>query len=303
MSQLRPLNAELEEIACRDLNEINDNIPQDLQSLRAWLEKQPHLKSRTDDQFLIAFLRFCKYNLESAEQRIDYFYTYKTTAKDLLKTRRIDEKILELAQSDILYTLPKPAGGPGGPRIHVTLMGNINPSQHSVADIFRYHIIRSEIEINTDDNWNIAGVIEIVDFSKIPFAFLKQFELGLFKQMSAILEHGIPTNLMGTHIVNASREVQIIMSLIRTVMKQKELLHVHPNLDSLQQAIGKEYLPVEYGGSNGTLKEAAENYEKLLLSFKSYFDEDEQYGVDEKLRQGANVSDKASGFFRKFIID
>lgn len=104
------------------------------------------------------------------------------------------------------------------------LVGNINPSLHTVADLFRYHVMRCEIEINTDDNWNISGVVEILDFSKIPFAFLKQFELGLFKQMAALLEHGIPTNLKGTHIVNASKEVQIVLALIRNVMKNKELV-------------------------------------------------------------------------------
>ncbi|XP_065367113.1 uncharacterized protein LOC135959905 [Calliphora vicina] len=299
MTQLRPLNAELEEIACKELNENKTRIPNDLEALRLWLEKQPHLKARTHDQFLIAFLRFCKYSVESAQQRIDYFYTYKSSAKELLKSRGIDDKILDIAQSDIFYTLPKPAG-PGGPRIHIMIMSNINPPLHSVADIFRYHIMRCEIETNTDDNWNIAGVIEIVDFSKIPFAFLKQFELSLFKQMAAVLEHGIPTNLKGTHIVNASREVQLILGLIRNVMKQKELLNVHPNLESLQRAIGKEYLPIEYGGSNGSLKEAGKNYEKLLMSFKSYFDEDEKYGVDEKLRPGAQGEIAASGSFSKF---
>lgn len=114
--------------------------------------------------------------------------------------------------------------GPGGPRIHITLMSNINPSLHTVADLFRYHVMRCEIETNTDDNWNISGVIEIVDFSKIPFAFLKQFDLGQFKQMAALLEYGIPTNLKATHIVNASKEVQILLALVRNVMKQKELV-------------------------------------------------------------------------------
>ena len=114
--------------------------------------------------------------------------------------------------------------GDGGPRIHLTVMANINPTLHTVVDMFRYHIMRCEIEINTDDNWNIAGVVEIVDFSKIPYGFLKQFDLNLFKQMAAMLENGIPTNLKGTHVINASREVQIMLSLIRNVMKQKELV-------------------------------------------------------------------------------
>lgn len=100
MSQIRPLNAELQEIACKNLNEIPSRIKDDLEILRSWLEKQPHLKARTDDQFLLAFLRFSKYSLESAKQRIDYFYTYKSSAKDLLKSRRLDDKILDIAQSE-----------------------------------------------------------------------------------------------------------------------------------------------------------------------------------------------------------
>lgn len=99
MTNLRPLNPELEEVARNDLNEVQSRIPEDLEAFRAWILKEPHLKARTDDQFLIAFLRFCKYNLEDAKKRIDYFYTYKTTSKDLLKSHCIDDKILEIAKA------------------------------------------------------------------------------------------------------------------------------------------------------------------------------------------------------------
>lgn len=85
-------------------------------------------------------------------------------------------------------------------------------------------------------------------------------------------------------------------------------LNIHPNLESLQQAISKEYLPADLGGTNSSFDEAEKNYEKLLMSYKAYFDEDDQYGVDEKLRQGENsVSElfggSASGSFRKLDID
>ncbi|XP_013105379.1 uncharacterized protein LOC106085611 [Stomoxys calcitrans] len=307
MAQLRPLNSELEEVARTKLNEVKSRIPDDLEALRTWIQKEPHLRARTDDQFLIAFLRHSKYSLESAKKRIDFFYTYKSSAKDLIKSRRIDDKQIDIAQSGIFYTLPKPKG-PGGPRIHFMKMGNINPAIHSVQDIFRFHAMRCEIETNTDDNWNISGVLEVIDFSKIPFGFLKQFEPTLFRQMASLLEFGIPTNLLGTHIVNASKEAQIILGLVRNVMKQKELLNVHTTLESLQQTIGKEYLPAEYGGTNSSLAEAEKNFEKLMLSYKPYFDEDEQYGVDEKLRQGENnvsglFGGSASGSFRKLAID
>lgn len=131
--------------------------------------------------------------------------------------------VLLISYFSIFYTLPKPAG-PGGPRIHFMRMSNINPAIHTVHEMFRFHVMRGEIEINTDDNWNISGVVEIIDFSKIPFGFLKQYEPALFRQMASFLEYGIPTNLLGTHIVNASREAQLILGLVRNVMKQKNLV-------------------------------------------------------------------------------
>lgn len=105
MAQLRPLNPELAEIARKDLNEVPSRIPSDLEALREWIKKEPHLKARTDDQFLIAFLRYCKYSLESAKKRIDYFYTYKSSAKDLIKSRRIDDKIIDIARSGWVSTV------------------------------------------------------------------------------------------------------------------------------------------------------------------------------------------------------
>lgn len=239
-------------------------------------------------------------------------------------------------------------------------MGNIDTHKHPVTDIFRFHAFRAEIEINTDDNWNIAGVVEIMDFTKIPYSLLLQFDAGLFRRMNAYLEHGLPTNLVATHIVNASRETQFVLNLIRNVMKQKELvwnhwsvywmpvilsislffslsaqLHIHANVESLQRTIGgKEYLPSELGGSNGSIKEGIARYEVQLSEFADYFVEDQRYGVNAELREtwekeqqqrqsvgvtvpaavtsnapAATSSDalaareEAGGFFRKLNID
>lgn len=288
MAQIRPLAPELAAVAATELNEVESRIAGDIVELRQWIEDQPYLTARTDDQFLVGFLRFCKYNMDDAKKRIDYYYTYKTTAGDLLKSRCLDDKVYGICRAGIFATLPKPAG-PGGPRIHFTRMGQIDTSLYTAKDIFRYIMFRSEIEANTDDNWIISGVLEIIDFSKIPYALLRQFEPNLFKKMAAFLEYGVPTNLVGTHIVNASMDALIILNLVRLVMKQKELLHIHSTLESLQKAIGKEYLPVEYGGSNGSYDEAMANYEQQLNEYSDYFNEDEKYGVDEKLRQSEST--------------
>ncbi|KAH8400747.1 hypothetical protein KR009_000741, partial [Drosophila setifemur] len=309
MAKIRPLVPELAEVARLQLNEVDTEVLTKIEALRTWINEQSYLKARTDDQFLVAFLRFCKWDVEEAQKRILFYYTYKTKERELLKGRLVDDKLLESARSGIFTTLPNPIG-PGGPRIHFTRMGLIEPSKHSVSDIFRFHAFRAEVEINSDDNWNVAGVVEIIDFTKIPYSLLLQFDAGMFKRMNAFLEHGIPANLMATHIVNASRETQFVLGLVRNVMKQKELLHIHSNLESLQKAIGKEYLPVEMGGENGSLADGPSRYETQLTSFSDYFREDEVYVVDEKLRAASErEQEKAAplvgndGSFRKLNFD
>lgn len=313
MANIRPLVPELAEVARVQLNENEATVSSTVEALRTWINEQPYLEARTDDQFLVAFLRFCHWDLEDAKKRITFYYTYKTNERELLKSRQVDDKLMELARSGIFCTLPNPIG-PGGPRIHYTRMGHIDTSKYSVSDIFRFHAFRAEIEINTDDNWNIAGVVEIIDFTKIPYSLLLQFDSGMFRRMNAFLEHGIPTNLVATHIVNASRETQFVLGLVRNVMKQKELLHIHSNVESLQKTIGKEYLPEEMGGQNGVLNDGISRYENQLASFSPYFKEDERYGVDETLKEASEKNRQTSsmlkaetndgaGTFRKLNLD
>lgn len=97
MDTVRPLTKELQEIACNELNEVAERVPQDLKEFKEWIEKQPHLKARTDYQFLISFLRGCKYSLEKAKTKIDMYYTLKTKYPDFYTIPNIlDPKVEEL---------------------------------------------------------------------------------------------------------------------------------------------------------------------------------------------------------------
>lgn len=97
MANIRPLTKELQEIARYELNEVTERVPQDLKDFKEWIAKQPHLKPRTDDQFLISFLRGCKYSLEKAKIKIDKYYTLKTKYPDFYTiTNVLDPKVKEL---------------------------------------------------------------------------------------------------------------------------------------------------------------------------------------------------------------
>lgn len=96
MSKIRPLSAKLAENAQKELGEVPERIDEDIATLREWISKQPHLKARTDDQLLVAFLRGCKYSLEKTKQKVDNFYAMRNVVPEIYKNRFVDDKAIEI---------------------------------------------------------------------------------------------------------------------------------------------------------------------------------------------------------------
>jgi hypothetical protein len=85
MLDIRPLNEELQRVAREQLNEIPEEIENTMVRFKEWIRKAPHLKARVNDQFLIAFLRTSKYDLEKAQKHLDIFYTLRSKIPELMR--------------------------------------------------------------------------------------------------------------------------------------------------------------------------------------------------------------------------
>lgn len=107
MSNIRPLSGELAKMAKSELNEVPSRIPEDIQTIRTWISKQPHLKPICSDQFLLNFLRGCKYSLERTKQKIDKHFTIKTTMPEIFAERDPTDpnllKIIQLGYVDYFF--------------------------------------------------------------------------------------------------------------------------------------------------------------------------------------------------------
>lgn len=95
MPEIRALPRSLVKLAADELNETPERMHSDINALRNWINQSPHLRSRSDDQFLVAFLRGCKYSLEKAKTKLDLFYTVRTHTPELIKNRDpMDENVM-----------------------------------------------------------------------------------------------------------------------------------------------------------------------------------------------------------------
>ncbi|XP_017106004.2 alpha-tocopherol transfer protein [Drosophila bipectinata] len=308
MAELRPLSVELRRIAETELNEVEERVPADLEALRNWLSKQPHLKARQDDQFLVGFLRGCKFSLEKTKSKLDNFYTIKTLMPELFGNRTMDEKNIALCRTGTYVRLPKP-WGPGGPRLQLTTYEKFDPKSFKLLDLFRFQTMISEQAISQDDNSNISGYIEIIDMGKLSLSFLAQLDFTLIKKMGVFAEKAQPTRLKGVHLINCPKEGVALLNLAKSLMPSKlqQRFHVYKNLDQLAEVIPREYLPEEFGGSNGRIADIKAEMEKGLVAYQDYFREETKYGVNEQLRPGKRVTADTlfgvEGSFRKLDID
>lgn len=87
MAKIRKLSIELSKVAENELNEEPARLQKDIDALKAWIKQTPHLKSRDDDQFLVAFLRGCKFSIEKAKVKLDLFYTVRQLTPEVMSDR------------------------------------------------------------------------------------------------------------------------------------------------------------------------------------------------------------------------
>ncbi|XP_073819610.1 alpha-tocopherol transfer protein-like [Musca autumnalis] len=305
---MRPLTPTLAEIAQRDLNETPERIQQDLHILREWIGKQRHLRARTSDEFLIAFLRRCRYSLEETKRRIDRFFSFYNVFPEVYRNRCISRRIFDINRLGVHYypEFPKCSDKSA---ILIARFGQFDPNRYSAKEIFQFIMMAMEIISLENDYATVAGVSQILDLQNIRYEHLQRFDRTIFQRYYIWLQECCPLRIKEVYIINASKEIQRYLNMMLIFLKNQKLqpVHVLKSMDDLYSHIPKCNLPEEYGGSNGHIAECIAYMEDLLQNYRRYFDEDPLYGCSEELRSGDIVTYEAEfglyGTFRMLPFD
>ncbi|KAH9645180.1 hypothetical protein HF086_005725 [Spodoptera exigua] len=285
--EVRPLSFALQEKAALELNETPDKLERGLKELKEWISQQPHLRARTDDQWLAAFLRGTKHNLARAKEKLDLYYSLRTVSPDLFMFRPTDPRFKYLLRS-----------------------GLYDPSVITPIDYFSFAHLIQQIKYLEDDAFMVNGTINVIDIEGVTMAHIMQMTPTVLKKLVIAGQDASPLRLKSLHIVNSLPVLEKLFSLVKKLLNEKhrKKLYMHSkDLSALHNYVPPEILPAEYGGQGGTKQEIIDYWEKKLDHYGDWFDEDMKFGTDESKRPGKEKTTEnmigVQGSFRQLSVD
>ncbi|XP_042230144.1 alpha-tocopherol transfer protein-like isoform X4 [Homarus americanus] len=303
------LSEELQKRAKEEINEDPERRAEDIQHIRDWLKHQPHIKARTDDWTILRFLRGCKFSLQRTKEKLDMFYTCKSLCPEWYKNRDPQDKkmraILELGGM-----LPLKGRSVRGARVVVARLGLPAAVNFTMDELTKVNQLMIDLLMEEDEAVSVTGLEIIIDIEGMTLTHVAQMTPVFVKKAMTMMQEGYPMRPKGLNYINTPAAFDTVFNIFKTFMKEKMKRRTHfhgSDLDSLHKEVPKEVLPVEYGGTNGTIEDIKKYWLQRVDARRDWLIEDEQYGVDESKRPGKAKTSAdlfgIEGSFRKLNVD
>ncbi|XP_018400285.1 PREDICTED: alpha-tocopherol transfer protein-like [Cyphomyrmex costatus] len=279
----------------------------DVQSLREWCEKQPHLP-KIEDSFLVLFLHSNYYKMKPTKNTIENYYTTRTHLPEIFCNRDpLEEKGLQQSFKTMAIFPLNGLTKEGYKMIFVTFLDS-DPSSYNQNAVFKYATMLTDIHFLMDGLIN--GYIIIIDADKFSFGHMMRTNPLEVKKHVYYIQEALPIRLKAIHVINAAPAAELLMKMAKPFMKNElmHIIHFHLSLESLSEYIPVDALPNETGGKAGSVHKLAEIHKKKFEDYREWFLLDESTRrVNEALRIGKSktVNDLfgIDGNFKKLDID
>ncbi|KAJ8277667.1 hypothetical protein GJAV_G00078330 [Gymnothorax javanicus] len=214
------LSPETTEKARLELNENPDTLHQDIQQVRDMIITRPDIGFlRTDDLFILRFLRARKFNQIETFKLLAQYFQYRQQNLDMFQRFKADDPGIKRALMD---------GFPGvletadqyGRKVLILFASNWDQSRNSFTDILRAILLSLEVLIE-DPELQINGFILIIDWSNFSFKQASKLTPTMLKLAIEGLQDSFPARFGGIHFVNQPWYIHALYTIIKPFLKDK----------------------------------------------------------------------------------
>jgi CRAL/TRIO domain len=123
--------------------------------------------------------------------------------------------------------------------------------------------------IYDNDGGLVEGEIYILD--TVGFSLRQLFDVTknakTFLTYTTFLQEAAPVRLICNHIANTSSVIDTVMAIVKPILSEEvaELVQFHKvGSDTMLKFIDKDVLPIDYGGTNGTIDDHYQDWLKVF---------------------------------------
>ncbi|XP_055528168.1 alpha-tocopherol transfer protein-like isoform X1 [Wyeomyia smithii] len=279
---------------------------EDVQKIREWMEKQPHLPKITELERIL-FLHSNYFKIEATKQTIEAYYTCRTHVSMFFAKRDVTNQGTKKAMNTI-YGLTFPQRTKEDCVVFYGALKDFDPSNFDLAEIFKLMIY--VIDLNFLEEGPATGYRIVIDMKGVLFGHVARLGVLPIKHFLYYLQDAMPIRLKGLHFTNIVPFMDTILALIKPFMKKEllDILFLHTSNEHMYSYVGKECLPSDCGGDQDSREVLIDKYYGRLIEVKDYFLEEEKTRrVDEGKRPGKPKTAMeifgVDGNFRKLDID
>ncbi|KAF6202283.1 hypothetical protein GE061_004681 [Apolygus lucorum] len=289
--------------------------------MRNWIEKNPKIiNCRTDDSFLLRFLRFKKFSVPMAQEALERYILLRQTIQQAF--HNLDMKIPKMEYLiDNGYLFAVPGRDKLGRRWIVARPGVFDPYKFLNEDMCRVHGIVYETLMEDEEN-QVRGFVHYADGAGVSFPYLTLFTP---KEAVRIVKNGertLPMRHKEVHAVNVPASLKYVLDWGMTLVsdKIKKRVKIYTSIEEAAKTVDVSMLPKEYGGTVPMSEMIASFKEELKASRQQLLDNDlmevrlelfseqAKEGAVSALKKGNTTcspykNDILSGSFRKLEVD
>uniref|UniRef100_A0A182JBW9 CRAL-TRIO domain-containing protein n=1 Tax=Anopheles atroparvus TaxID=41427 RepID=A0A182JBW9_ANOAO len=305
----------LEQTARTELREDERLREQSLASMRDWIRQNGRIRRcRTDDRFLLRFLRVKKYSIPQACAMLEKYLTVRQTHPRWFA--RLDPDAPELADIlDACCLLPIGRDPTTGRIVILGVVRHFDAQRYNSDTMIRLNMLVVEALLDEEAN-QIAGFTHIFDNGGMTMAHVTCWTLDNLAGYLRSVINCVPVRLKENHFVSvptfAAQISKYCLSFASDKLRSR--IHCHPTVEQLRATVNPDLLPQEYGGKGPTLKVLNARFREYLASKRTMLLElDTELEIDTKdprepathddAAGGELVADGAVGSFRKLSID
>ncbi|KAF5283174.1 hypothetical protein FQR65_LT02686 [Abscondita terminalis] len=216
---VRKLSAQLQLKSELELNEVPSRVQDDIDAIKAWTKQHPLLNARTEDQWILSFLRGCKFSLERTKNKLIKYYGMRLVEPEFFAERDpFNSELQKLLKTGFCLPLRK-LTDPAAPRI--LILQNRGNEELSVISMIRIMLMIFDILINEDDNFCVAGHIILQDFKSVTLHHALEISPTRAQNLMNCLQHAYPTRPKKFHFINTPTFFPTLYGLVKHFMTDK----------------------------------------------------------------------------------